>query len=451
MGHGVGKWFVASSPVRSQDLSPMIVSSMLPARRPRTVVVGAGFGGLAAIQRLDARATDLVLIDRTNHHLFQPLLYQVATAALSPAEIATATRTLVRGDRARVVMAEVTGIDLEAKAVLLANGMREPFDRLIIAVGSRYSYFGHSEWAKHALTLKTLPDALAIRNQMLGRFETAVLASDPTDLSRLLTFVVVGGGPTGVELAGTIAEFIRAALPRDFPMLPGKAARVILCEGGDRLLAPFSDTQSAYTAKALAGLGVELRLGHQVEEIAQGQVRVNGETIATDTVLWCAGTAPLPVAEWLGLKPAKGGGVAVDADCAVPGHPDIFVIGDCAHQLDVNGKPLPALAPVAKQQGHHVAAVINARLASRRAPKPFRYLDWGTLAVIGRSRAVATFGSMRLQGTLAWMAWALIHLGLLIDFRSRLLVYIDWAWEWLHGNRADRLILAPRSSDGPHE
>lgn len=411
--------------------------------KPRVVVVGGGFGGLAAAKRLNPRLADIVLIDRTNHHLFQPLLYQVATAALSPAEIATASRTLLRGDRVRVVMAEVTGVDVAGSAVLLADGTRERFDHLVIAVGSRYSFFGHDGWRDHALVLKSLEDAIAIRNRLLGLFETAARASDRAAVRRLLTFVVVGGGPTGVELAGTIAEFTRAVLPRDFPTVAREDARVILCEGGKRLLAPFSEAQSAYAAAALRTLGVEVRLGDAVRDVADGTVTVGRETIATDLVLWCAGTEPLPAARWLGAAADKHGGTLVEADCSVPGRAGIFVIGDAASMAGADGKPLPALAPVAKQQGRFVADLLNARLSGNKPERRFRYRDWGMLAVIGRSRAVAAFGRVRLHGTVAWLTWAIVHLGLLIDFRSRLLVYIDWTWEWLHGNRGDRLIVAP--------
>ena len=409
--------------------------------KARVVIVGAGFGGMAAAQRLDPAIAEIVLIDRANHHLFQPLLYQVATAALSPSDIATATRTLLRDDRARIVLAEVTGVDVEGSAVLLADGYREPYDHLILAPGSAYSFFGHDEWRPHALVLKSLEDALIIRTRLLGHFEAATRTTDEATIRRLITFVVVGGGPTGVELAGTIAEFVCSVLPRDFASLGRDAARVILCEGGDRLLASFSGEQSQYAAKALRSLDVDVRLGQAVKDIAADRVTIGDETIATETVLWCAGTKPLPVAEWLGTKPDDKGGTVVGKDCSVRGHPDIFVIGDAATYTGGDGKPLPALAPVAKQQGKFVATLLNARIAGKTKNSAFHYRDWGALAVIGRSRAVAMFGGVHLSGFVAWLTWALVHLGLLVDFRSRVLVYVNWSWEWLYGNRGVRLII----------
>ncbi|MGI4730181.1 MAG: NAD(P)/FAD-dependent oxidoreductase [Janthinobacterium lividum] len=415
--------------------------------KPRVVIVGAGFGGMAAAKALDPSRADIVLIDRANHHLFQPLLYQVATAALSPSDIATANRTLLRGDRARIVMAEVVGVDVTASVVLLGDGTREPFDHLVLAIGSAYSFFGHDSWERHALVLKSLEDALAIRTRLLDHFEAATRSTDQATIRRLLTFVVVGGGPTGVELAGTIAEFVRSVLPRDFASLGADAARVILAEGGERLLTSFTTAQSAYAERALTALGVEVRLGKEVADITADHVTIGDDEIATAMALWCAGTKPLPAAAWLGSSASKNGGAVVGADCSVAGHSNIFVIGDAATCDGRDGKPLPALAPVAKQQGKFVAALLNARIAGRRGKRVFRYRDWGALAVIGRSRAVATFGNMHLSGLVAWLTWALVHLALLVDFRSRVLVYVNWSWEWLHANRGVRLIIAPLGED----
>lgn len=417
--------------------------------KPRIVIVGAGFGGLAAARSLDTSRAEIVLIDRVNHHLFQPLLYQVATAALSPSDIATANRTLLRGRRIRVVMSETTGVDASASEVVLANGRREPFDHLILAVGSAYSFFGHDDWAPHALVLKSLEDALTIRGHLLERFENATRLEDAAAVRRLLSFVIVGGGPTGVELAGTIAEFVRSVLPRDFASLDAGSARVILLEGGDRLLNSFSEDQSRYALRTLQSLDVDVRLGKNVDEITAGCVRVADDVIATDTVLWCAGTTARPAAEWIGVEPGRNGGVIVGSDCSVPGHPNIFVIGDAAtFTPEGRDRPLPGLAPVAKQQGRFVAKLLNTRIAGKPEPRPFRYRDWGSLAVIGRSRAVATFGGVHLKGFVAWLSWALIHLALLVDFRSRVLVYVNWAWEWLHSNRGVRLIITPDDSGG---
>ncbi|KQM98791.1 NAD(P)/FAD-dependent oxidoreductase [Sphingomonas sp. Leaf25] len=417
----------------------------------RIVIVGAGFGGIAAAQALRHADAQVTLIDRTNHHLFQPLLYQVAGAALSPADIATANRALLRRNRnTRVLMAEVAGVDAAAKQVRLNDGRRLPFDRLILATGAAYSFFGHDDWAEHAFVLKSIDDALAIRAAVLGAFERAEQCDDPAELRRLLTFAVVGGGPTGVELAGTIAELARTTLARDFAHVDPRGARVVLCEMGDRILAGFDPALSASARRALESLGVEVRTGAAVETIDDGGLTVGGERIDAAAVLWAAGTAARPVARWLGTDAARNGAVKVRPDCSVPGHPDIFAIGDVA-SFEGDKGPLPGLAPVAKQQGKYVGRLIAGRIAGTPDPGPFRYRDYGSMAVIGRSRAVAEIGGMKLKGFVAWLAWSLVHLMLLVDFRSRVAVYVNWSWSWFTYGRGARLLTgyAPDPGERP--
>lgn len=420
----------------------------MSAGKPRIVIVGAGFGGMAAARMLRRAAAEVTLVDRTNHHLFQPLLYQVATAALSPADIATANRVLLRGSsNMRVLMAEVTGVDTSARAVRLADGRMLPYDYLVLATGAAYSFFGHDEWRAHALVLKSLEDALAIRARLLEAFERAEQTSDPAEARRLLTFAIVGGGPTGVELAGTIAELARTTLARDFACIDPRDARVVLCEAGERLLSAFDPALSAYAADALAALGVEVRTGTAVQAIDATGLMLGEQRIDAGAVLWCAGTEARPAARWVGAQAARNGAVEVAADCSVPGHPEIFAIGDVASFDSGRNRPLPGLAPVAKQQGAYVGRLLAARIAGRSEPGAFRYRDHGTMAVIGRARAVAVLGGMRLKGFVAWLAWSLVHLLLLVDFRSRLLVYVNWSWAWFTYGRGARLLM--REPEGP--
>lgn len=408
--------------------------------RQRVVIVGAGFGGLAAAKALKGADAEVVLIDRTNHHLFQPLLYQVATAALLPADIATATRTLLRGQKnTTMLMAEVNGVDTAAQRVILSEGSPVSYDHLILATGAAYSFFGHPEWADEAQVLKSLDDALDIRRRLLGAFEQAERAEDPDEVRRLTTFVVVGAGPTGVETAGTIAEMARQTLKHDFRRIDPTRARVILFEAGPRVLSAFTEPLSAYAEKALAELGVEVRTGVSVESINANQVIAGGEVVSAAVILWSAGVQARPVAQWLGTEAARNGAVVVGADCAVLGMEDVHAIGDVA-SYSQHGRPLPGLAPVAKQQGQWVGRLIRARIEGRPEPEPFRYKDWGTMAVIGRSRAVAMLGPLRMTGFLAWAAWSMVHLMLLIDFRSRLTVYVNWTWAWFTKGRGARLL-----------
>jgi NADH dehydrogenase len=407
--------------------------------RKTVVIVGAGFGGLAAARALARSAVDVVLIDRTNHHLFQPLLYQVATAALSPADIAVAVRSQLRRQKnATLLMAEVEGVDAVRKVVRLKGGATRGFDWLILATGADYSFFGHPEWARHALVLKTLDAATASRRNLLQAFERAELAAGEAG-SRAPVFGVVGGGPTGVEMAGAIAEMARTSLAGDFRRIDPAAARILLFEAGPRLLPALPALLSDYGRRALDRLGVEVVTGVAVDAIEVGSLTAGGRRYEMDAVLWCAGVQARPAAAWLGITPARGGATPVRPDCSVPGWPGVFAIGDVA-AFERGGSRLPGLAPVARQQGRYVAQVIQAFMRERPPPGPFAYTDWGSMAVIGRSRAIATFGRTRLKGFLAWLTWSLVHLMLLIDFRSRASVYLNWTWAWFTRGRAARLI-----------
>jgi NADH dehydrogenase len=419
--------------------------------RNRIVIVGSGFGGIAAAKALRHADAEVTLVDRTNHHLFQPLLYQVAGAALSPADIATANRALLRRQtNVRVLMAEAVGVDTAARQLCLIDGRRLDYDQLVLATGAAYSFFGNDDWAEHAFVLKTLDDALSIRAAVLGAFERAEQTSDPEELRRLLTFAVVGGGPTGVELAGTIAELANTTLARDFAHVDTRRARVVLCEAGERILSSFDPGLSASARAALESLGVEVRTGAAVREIDARGLSVGDHRIDAAAVLWAAGTQARPAARWLAADAARNGAVKVRPDCSVPGHPGIFAIGDVASYDNGTG-PLPGLAPVAKQQGAYVGRLLAARIAGRPEPGPFRYRDDGTMAVIGRSRAVAQIFGMKLKGFVAWLAWSLVHLMLLVDFRSRVAVYVNWSWSWFTYGRGARLLTgyAPDPGEAP--
>ncbi|HXC90414.1 MAG TPA: NAD(P)/FAD-dependent oxidoreductase [Stellaceae bacterium] len=407
---------------------------------PRIVIVGAGFGGLAAATHLGRVDAELTVVDRRNHHLFQPLLYQVATAALSPADIAAPIRGILgRQANTRVLLGAVTGVDIAGRAVLVGD-RRVPYDQLVIATGARDSYFGHDEWKAATLDLKTIEDATAMRRRILLAFERAEDSEDEAERRRLLTFVVIGGGPTGVELAGALAELARAALARDFRRIDPTTARIVLVEAGPRLLASFPESLSAVAARALRRLGVELRLGIGVTECDADGATLGHERIESRTLIWAAGVAASPAATWLGVTPGRGGRVPVGRDLSLPGHPEIFVIGDTA---EIVGSPLPGVAPVAMQQGAYVARVIAARRAGRLAPGPFRYRDYGNLATIGRKEAVVDFGWLRLTGRIAWLVWSVAHIYYLIGFRNRMAIAVDWLWSYLTYGRGARLITGP--------
>lgn len=428
----------------------MSAESSRPPARPHVVIVGAGFGGLAAARGLARSPVSVTLVDRRNYHLFQPLLYQVATAALSPADIAWPIRGILRGqDNVQVQMGRVGGVDTARREVLVED-RRLPYDWLVLATGARHSYFGRDDWEEAAPGLKKIADATAIRERILLAFERAEVATDAAERAALLTFVVVGGGPTGVEMAGAIAELARHALAADFRTIDPRMARVILVEAGPRLLPAFPERLSARTAAALTGLGVELRLGAPVTGCDAGGVTVAGERIDARTVVWGAGVVASPAARWLGVEPDRAGRVPVTHDLSVPGHPDVFAIGDTALVIDADGRPVPGIAPAAKQMGRYVARVIDARVAGRAAPRPFRYRHAGNLATIGRKAAVADFGWLRLSGLPAWLLWALAHVYFLIGWRNRAVVSLNWAWSYLTFERGARLITgAPHEAQPP--
>jgi NADH dehydrogenase len=429
------------------------VSMSSSVKRPRVVIVGAGFGGITAARGLAGKGVDILLIDRLNHHVFQPLLYQAATAALAPSDIASPVREILRREReTTVLMGEVVGVDPARRVVRVKETGEFGYDYLILATGAAYSWFGHDEWAAHATVLKTLDDAETIKLRLLSAFEWAEGHPDSPELARLLTFLIVGGGPTGVELAGAIAELTSFTLAREFRRIRPQSARIILCEAGPRLLPAFPEDLSDYTARALRGLGVTVRLGAAVENIDASGVTVLGERIESANVFWCAGVKARPAAEWLGIDAAHNGAAPVRPDCSIAGYDEIFAIGDVSSLAGREGKPLPGLAAVATQQGKYVAEVIAREVAGKPKPGPFRYRNLGTLAVIGRSRAVADLGRVRLRGYPAWLFWSLVHLLLLAGFRNRLVVYVNWSWAWFTHGRSARLIVGvpPREEmEGP--
>jgi len=407
--------------------------------RPRVVIIGAGFGGLSAAKQLAGTPFDVTLVDQHNYHLFQPLLYQVATAALSPGDIASPIRSILRyKQNVSVVLAKVNGIDAARKEVL-AEGRRIPFDYLVVATGAEHAYFGHEAWAASAPGLKTIDDATYLRRRILLAFERAETEPDAAERRRLLNFVVVGGGPTGVEMAGAIAELAKRALAADFRAIDPRAARVILVEAAPRLLTPFDPSLSEAALASLKQLGVEVRLGAGVTDCDGAGVTIGSERIETRTIIWAAGVKASPVAEWLGAAHDTAGRVTVAPDLSVPGHPDIFAIGDVALAAGADGKPLPGVAPVAKQQGQYVAKLLVARADGKSVP-PFRYRDYGMLAAIGRKRAVAHLGRIKLTGFVAWVLWSVAHIYYLIGFRNRLVVALNWLWNYLTFQRGTRLI-----------
>jgi NADH dehydrogenase len=404
--------------------------------RPRVLIVGAGFGGLAAARALSGARVDVTIVDQRNHHLFQPLLYQVATAGLSPADIAAPIRAILRHQaNAQVVLGRATGVDAAARMVLLENGRRLGYDWLILATGARHSYFGKDDWAAHAPGIKTIDDATAVRRKVLLAFERAESEPDPDRRRALLTFVVIGGGPTGVEMAGAIAELARLAVSEDFRSITPHCSRVVLVEGGERLLPSFPPALSAKAQRSVEQLGVEVLTGTRVEAIDPEGVTVGGTRIPAHTAIWAAGVRASPAAAWLGAASDGAGRVVVGPNLQILGHAQIFAIGDTASCVGRDGRPLPGVAPVAKQQGRYVARVIQGR--TRR---PFRYRNYGNLATIGRHRAVIDFGRLRLSGTPAWLLWCTAHIFFLAGFRNRLAVGATWLWNYLTFERGARLI-----------
>ncbi len=419
--------------------------SPLESVRPRIVIVGAGFGGLAAAKALAKAPVDITVIDQHNYHLFQPLLYQVATAGLSPADIASPIRSvLARQRNTTVILAEVSGVDLDRRQAV-AEDRRVGYDFLILATGARHAYFGHDDWARYAPGLKRIDDATYLRRRILLAFEKAESETDPERRRSLLNFVVVGGGPTGVEMAGAIAELARKALKSDFRTIDPGSARVILVEAAPRLLTPFDPRLSEAARKSLERLGVEVRLDATVTLCDADGVAIGAERIAAATIVWGAGVMASPAGLWLGAKTDPAGRVEVLPDLSLPGHPEVFVIGDTALAGSRDGRPLPGIAPVAKQQGAYVARLLMDRLRGRARP-PFRYWDFGILATIGRKHAVVQMGPLRLSGSFAWLLWCFAHIYFLIGFRNRLAVVMNWAWNYVTFQRGMRLITGTTGS-----
>jgi NADH:ubiquinone reductase (H+-translocating) len=418
---------------------------------PRIIIIGGGFGGLTAAKALRNTPAEITLIDRTNHHVFQPLLYQVATSALAPSQIGWPIREIFRNQKnTTVILGEVTGVDTERKHVLVSNADRElvpvRYDYLIVATGATHSYFGHNEFAKYAPGLKSLADAVATRNKVLQAFEQAEAEEDPSRHRDLLTFVLVGGGPTGVEMAGALAVLVRTALKSAFRRINPASARIVLVDMAPRVLTPFSEKLSKAAKRRLEKLGVEVRLGHSVDQIDADGVVVAGERIASKTVIWTAGVAPSPAGKWLSAETDRAGRVRIQKDLTVPGHPEIFVVGDTA-SFDENGKPLPGVAQVAIQQGRYAAKLIKRRISGRTPPGPFRYFDKGTIAVAGKGFAVLQSGKVEVSGFVAWLTWAAVHLQFLATSSLRLSVFLQWVWTYVTGKRGSQLIVNHHGAD----
>src|SRR5271169_5006263 len=417
----------------------------------RINIVGAGFGGLAAAKALKNAPAEITLIDRTNHHLFQPLLYQVATAALTPSQIATPSRSILRNQKNTTVdMGEVTGVDKDQKCVLVSDADREnvplAYDYLILATGATHSYFGHNEFEAFAPGLKSVADAEAARNKILQAFELAEAEEDPALHRDLLTFVLVGAGPTGVEMAGALAILVRTALKSDFRRIDPTTARIVLVDMAPKVLGPFSENLSKAAKQRLEKLGVEVRLGHSVDQIDAGGVVIAGERVASKTVIWTAGVAPSPAGKWLNVETDRAGRIRIQKDLTVPGHSEIFVVGDTA-SLDQNGKPLPGVAQVAMQQGRYAGKLIHNRIVGNPPPPPFSYFDKGSMAVVGKGFAVLQSGKVQINGLAAWLTWAAVHLQFLATSSLRLGVFLQWAWTYVTGQRGDRLIVNHHGSE----
>ncbi|HKB24267.1 MAG TPA: NAD(P)/FAD-dependent oxidoreductase [Methylomirabilota bacterium] len=418
-----------------------------PAAPPHVVIVGGGFGGLYAARALARRAVRVTLLDRRNHHLFQPLLYQVATAALNPSDIAVPLRSVLRkATNITVLLAEVARVDLAGRRVVLDRG-EIGYDALVLAAGASHSYFGHDDWEVLAPGLKTLEDALEIRRRVLLAYEAAERESDGAERQALLTFVVIGGGPTGVELAGALGEISRQTIARDFRLIDPTKARIVLLEGGPRILTTFPESLSRSAEDALRRIGVEVRTKAVVTRVTTDAVWLRGEQIRARTVLWAAGVAAAPLARTLGAPLDRSGRVLVEPDLSIPGHPEAFAIGDMCAFLHQTGAPLPGVAPVAIQQGRAVADNVWRRLHGQPT-RSFRYRDRGSMATIGRAAAVAVVGGLPLSGLVAWLAWLLVHIMFLIGFRNRFLVLFEWAWAYVTWHRGARLITGPWKGRG---
>ncbi len=409
--------------------------------RPHVVIVGAGFAGLSAAIALRKAPVDITLIDRRNFHLFQPLLYQVATAGLTPSDIAWPVRSILRAQRnARVVLGTVTGVDTGAREVTLHDDSCHRYDWLVLATGASHNYFGNDAWAPVAPGLKRVDDATDIRRRILVAFEHAELCDDPFERARLMTFVIVGGGPTGVELSGAIAELAKVALARDFRRIDPRQARIILLEGGPRVLAAFPESLSAYAQRALEKLGVEVNTSARVTRCDNEGVIVNDERLPAGNVIWAAGVAASQAAQWVGAASDRAGRAQVEADLSMPGKPEIFIVGDTAAMTSADGNPVPGIAPAAKQAGRYVAQVIAAAVQGKSRPPAFRYRHYGNLATIGRHEAVIDFGRFTLSGWLAWWVWGIAHVYFLIGMRHRFLVAAQWMFSYVTFGRGARLI-----------
>jgi NADH dehydrogenase len=412
---------------------------------PRVVIVGGGFGGLAAAKALKNTPAEVVLFDRNNHHVFQPLLYQVATSVLTPGQIGSPIRGVLRKQQnAVVILGEVTGADKDAKQVIANSadrvGVPLAYDFLILATGVTHSYFGHNEFEEFAPGLKSLADAVAVRNKVLQAFEQAEAEEDPSRHRDLLTFVLVGAGPTGVEMAGAIAVMVRGSLKSEFRRIDPASARIVLLDRGQRVLGTFSETLSHAAKQRLEKLGVEVRLGQGADQIDDDGVIVGGERILSKTVIWTAGVTPSPAGKWLNVETDRGGRVRIQPDLSIPGHPEIFVVGDTA-SLDQDGKPLPGVAQVAIQEGRYAGNLIHRRITGKPAPPPFRYFDKGNMAVVGKGFAVLQSGKVQLSGVIAWFAWAAVHLQFLAESNLRVSVFMQWMWTYFTGQRGYRLIV----------
>jgi len=415
---------------------------------PHVVIIGAGFGGLQAARALRHAPVQVTVIDRSNHHLFQPLLYQVATADLSPADIAAPIRSILKHQKnTSVILAEVTGVDVQGQRVLM-HERSVPYDYLIVATGARHSYFGHDAWEPFAPGLKSIDDAAMLRRKILLAFEAAEIETDPEQRRALLTFVLVGAGPTGVEMAGAIAELARDALASDFRQIDLKATRIVLVEAASRILLAFPESLANKAERALTRLGVEVRTNSPVEAIDSEGVVIAGNRLPARTVIWTAGVAASRAGQWLGAEVDRAGRVKVLSGLSLPGQPNVFVIGDTS-SLSQKGKPLPGVAPVALQEGRYVAQVIAQRVAGKKGGPPFHYHSHGNLATVGRSFAVVESGPLHLTGFLAWVMWLVVHIFYLIGFRNRLLVMFQWAWEYLTRQRSARLITCGDTSQVP--
>jgi NADH:ubiquinone reductase (H+-translocating) len=413
------------------------------------VIVGAGFGGLEVARHLESATVRITVIDQRNYHLFQPLLYQVATASLATSEIAWPIRSLFHKHKnVTTLLGNVVGVNSQEKKILMEHEEPITFDTLVLATGARHAYFGHDEWETYAPGLKTLEDATTIRRRILAAFEQAEWETDETERAKFLTFVIIGAGPTGVELAGTIAELARDTLRNDFRNFDTRNARVILIEAGPHILPGFSESLSAYAHRALVNLGVEIKLGQAVSKCMDGGVEFDGQYLPAKTILWAAGIAAAPASDWLHAPADRAGRVLVEPDLTVPGHTNIFVIGDTAHVETPDGKLVPGIAPAAKQEGRYVAEVIKARLRGDNLRRPFRYKNAGSLATIGKRAAIVDFGWLKLTGRVAWWIWGIAHIYFLIGLRNRLAVALNWLWIYISGQRSARLITQDEAKKG---